>query len=87
MKKLLSLMVVLASCSKENERIKPRYDDIVHFKFTGENYFYEKACKNVGIVVGQISSGKEYLVLSRCGASFKAIWIPREDIISVVDEK
>jgi hypothetical protein len=88
MKKLVLLATMAAYCCETQSTVAPHYQDVVKFRFTGGNVFYEKACSDKGIVIGQISTGfKQYLLLVKCGNSFKSIWVNADDIVSVVNEK
>jgi len=92
MKKLVLLAAMAAYCCETQPTIVPHYQDVVKFKFAGENAFYEKSCNDKGAVIGQIKIGlfsytSEYHLLIKCGNSFKNIWVKADDIVSVVNEK
>lgn len=87
MKKLVLLAAMAVYSCETQPAVVPRYQDVVKFRFTGANAFYEKACEDKAVVIGQLSSGEEYLLLLKCGTSFRSVWVKADDIVSVVNEK
>jgi hypothetical protein len=67
--------------------VVPHYQDVVKFRFTGPNAFYEKVCEDKAVVIGQLSSGDEYHLLLKCGTSFRSIWVRADDIVEIVPAK
>lgn len=86
MKKLVLLAAIAAYSCETKPAVIPHYQDVVKFRFTGENAFYEKACEDRGVVIGQLSSGDEYHLLLKCGTSFRPVWVRADDIVAIVSK-
>lgn len=86
MKKLVLLATMTTYSCETQQAVVPHYQDVVKFRFTGPNAFYEKACEDKAAVIGQLSSGNEYLLLLKCGTSFRPIWVRASDIVSVLSK-
>jgi hypothetical protein len=86
MKKLVLLAAVTVYCCETKPAVVPHYQDVVKFRFTGENAFYAKACEDKAVVIGQLSSGDEYHLLLKCGTLYRPIWVKADDIVSVLSK-
>ena len=86
MKKLVLLAAMAMYCCETQPAVVPRYQDVVKFRFTGANAFYEKACEDKAVVIGQLSSGDEYHLLLKCGTSFRPIWVRADDIVAILSK-
>jgi hypothetical protein len=85
MKKISPLLLIAATSCSSHKYPELKYGDIVKFRFTGENTFYENACENEGFVYDKLILSREdkYVISVLCRGFVRYLTITAEDVTEI----